>query len=79
MDYEKRVNNLWNRRIQPYESYQGADKMGDSFKDKNHERKGVPEENEDVHPYHDELVAKGRMDLTYGVRTNWGAGHRTDC
>ena len=40
MDYEKRVNNLWNRRIQPYESYQGADKMGDSFKDKNHERKG---------------------------------------
>ncbi len=55
MDYEKRVNNLWNRRIQPYESYKGADKMGDSFKGKNHGRKGVPEENEDGHPYHDEL------------------------
>ena len=31
MDYENRIDNLWNRRIQPYESYKSADKMGDSF------------------------------------------------
>ena len=64
MDYENRANNQWNRRIQPYESYKSADKMGDSYKGKTHGRGGVPGGDEDAHPYHDELVAKGRMDLT---------------
>ena len=64
MDYENRINNLWNRRIQPYGSYKSADKMGDGYKGRAHGRKGVPGADEDAHPYHDELVAKGRMDLT---------------
>ena len=64
MDYENRINDLWNRRIQPYESYKSADKKGDSYKGKTHGRKGVPGGDEDGHPYYDELKAKGRMDLT---------------
>ena len=64
MDYENRVNNLWNRRIQRYESYRNADKMGDRFKGRSHGGKGVPEEHGDAHPYHDALIAQGRIDLT---------------
>ncbi len=40
MDCEDRVNNLWNRRVQPCESYERADKMGDSYKGKTHGRIG---------------------------------------
>ncbi len=38
--------------------------MGDRYKGKTHGRGGVPGGDEDAHPYRDELVAKGRMDLT---------------
>ena len=38
--------------------------MADRFKGRSHGRKGVPDEHGRAHPYHDELIAKGRMDLT---------------